>query len=223
VSSSLQHTLARLDGKHVTTSLRRLAAAKADVFGVIGHHFVLNPPLTEAEVVAFEQGHQVRLPPDYRHFLTSIGNGGAGPYYGVFPLGKWFGAGSKLEVWHEGEGVIGVLSKPFPLTDTWNDLSGMPSSKLQQTDEQEYERQYDEFEKRYWDSSLVNGAIPICEIGCALRIWLVLTGALAGHLWRDGRADNTGLTPLRVTDGSMATFSVWYVEWLEDAIESAFR
>jgi hypothetical protein len=58
---------------------------KRTVFGVIGHHFVLNPPLTEAEVVAFEQGHQVRLPPDYRHFLTSIGNGGAGPYYGVFP------------------------------------------------------------------------------------------------------------------------------------------
>jgi hypothetical protein len=99
----------------------------------------------------------------------------------------------------------------------------MPSSKLQQTDEQEYERQYEEFEKRYWDSSLVNGAIPICEIGYALRIWVVLTGALAGHLWRDGRADNSGLTPLQVADGSMATFSVWYVEWLEDAIKSAFR
>ena len=54
----------------------------------------------------------------------------------------------------------------------------MPSSELQLTDEHEYERQYDEFEKRYWDSSRVNGAIPICEIGCALRIWLVVTGSV---------------------------------------------
>jgi len=99
----------------------------------------------------------------------------------------------------------------------------MPSSELQLTDEHEYERQYDEFEKRYWDSSRVNGAIPICEIGCALRIWLVVTGSVAGHLGHDGRADYTGLGPLLLADGSRATFSLWYAEWLEKDMKSSVR
>jgi hypothetical protein len=89
-------------------------------------------------------------------------------------------------------------------------LQGMPNDELPQSDEQEDERQFDEFDRRYWDSSLVNGAIPICHEACALRIWLVLTGQLAGHLWRDTRADHTGLAPLRLADGSPATFSLWY-------------
>jgi len=58
--------LATLDRTHVVTSLRRLAAAKADTFGAIGHHFVINPSVTEAQVVAFEQRHQIKLPEDYR-------------------------------------------------------------------------------------------------------------------------------------------------------------
>jgi len=39
----------------------------------------------------------------------------------------------------------------------------------------------------------------------------------AGHLWYDGRADYIGLSPLCSRDGSRATFSACYREWLEDA------
>jgi SMI1 / KNR4 family (SUKH-1) len=175
--------LVTLDAKRVRESLQRLCAVKMDIFGAIGHRFLLNPTLTEADVSAFEQRHKVRLPADYRHFITAIGNGGAGPYYGVFPLGRWDGVGCGLETWQEADGLIGILSEPFLLTDKWNDLQGKPPDELLQTDEQEYEKQYDEFERRYWHSSLVNGAIPICHEGCALRIWLVLTGRQTGRLW----------------------------------------
>jgi hypothetical protein len=49
----------------------------------------LNPPLREVDVVAFEDVHKVSLPPDFRQVLTEVGNGGAGPLYGVFPLARW--------------------------------------------------------------------------------------------------------------------------------------
>ena len=213
--------MAILDPTRVKESLRRLSAVKTDIFGANGHHFLLNPPLEETDVDAFEQRHSIHLPAEYRHFLTAIGNGGAGPYYGVFPLGKWDGAGQGLETWREADGSIGLLSEPFSLVDTWNDLRGIPLAELLQTDEQEYERQYVQFESRYWNSSLMNGAIPICHEGCALRIWLVLTGQATGHLWRDARADYRGLQPLRLADDSPATFSLWYGEWLENALQRA--
>ena len=214
--------LAILDAAYVSESLRYLSVANPDIFGGDGHAFQLNPPLKEAECCAFEQHHNVSLPAEYRHFLTALGNGGAGPFYGVFPLGKMDApVGGGLQTWSENDGLVGALSLPFMLADEWNDLQGMPSDELRDTDEKEFERQFDQFEERYFNTSLVNGAIPICHKGCALRIWLVVTGGQAGHLWHDGRSDYTGITPLRLADGSLATFSLWYGEWLEEALRQA--
>jgi hypothetical protein len=75
--------------------------------------------------------------------------------------------------------------------------------------------------KKYWDPSRTNGAIPICHQGCALRVWLVITGPESGRLWEDRRADCGGLFPLLLKDGSRATFSSWYAAWLEEALQIA--
>jgi hypothetical protein len=56
------------------------------VFGANRHQYKLNSPLTETELQAFEQKYQVKLPVDYRLFLKNIGNGGAGPFYGLETL-----------------------------------------------------------------------------------------------------------------------------------------
>jgi hypothetical protein len=200
-----------------------LAVAKVDVLGASGHRFLLNSPLKDAHVRVFEWHHNVRLPVDYRHFLTAGGNGGAGPYYGVFPLGKMDGLYGSLKPWSKEDGVVGVPSRPFLLIDEWNDLQEMPSDELRKADEQEYKRRFEQFEKRYFDSSLVDGAIPICHLGSALRIWLIVTGVQAGRLWYDGRAEYSGLKPVRLADGSPATFSSWYSEWLENALHQIPR
>jgi hypothetical protein len=207
-----------LDSAKVLSAINRLRASRPDVFGADGHGFVLNPPLCETDVQAFEHQHRISLPDDYRQFITRIGNGGAGPYYGVFPLGQMDGLGESLKPWQEADGFVGVLSEPFLFRDAWNDLRRKPAKELMKTDEHEYERQLDEFESVYWGSAPMNGAIPICHEGCALRIWIVLCGPEAGHLWYDGRADYTGLSPLFSRDGSRAMFGGWYREWLEDAL-----
>jgi len=212
--------MAELDPLRIQDAMGHLSAAQPEVFGASAHRFLLNTPLSENEVCAFERLHNISLPSDYRNFLIRIGNGGAGPYYGVFPLGQLDGTGSSgQEAWHENDGFIGILSEPFLLQDAWNDLSGMPPEELLQSNKEEYSRQLDAFEKMYWaDSSRMNGAIPICHMGCALRIWLVVTGDESGHLWRDGRADYTGIAPLTSQDGLRTAFSSWYHEWLQDVL-----
>ena len=54
----------------------------------ITHRYELGPRLTEREISDFESLHTIHLPAEYRDYLMNLGNGGAGPGYGVFPLGK---------------------------------------------------------------------------------------------------------------------------------------
>ena len=68
--------------------LRRLRATDASfrVFGSEQHRYSLGPTLSESELAAFESTNRIRLPNDYRQFVAMIGNGGAGPFYGLAPL-----------------------------------------------------------------------------------------------------------------------------------------
>jgi hypothetical protein len=210
--------VAALNPTQIQRSMKRLSGSKIELFGADRHHFVITPPLPEAEVAAFELRHHISLPADYRHFISHIGNGGAGPWYGVFPLGQMDGTDKDFHSWHEGDGFVGVLSEPFPLRDAWNDLSREPSEELIDSNEAEYDRLFAAFENAYW--AAIDGAFPICHLGCALRIWLVVSGDEAGKLWLDRRADYRGISPLTLKNDSVATFSSWYLEWLDDAIHA---
>ena len=207
----------RLDTPRIIGTLARLEALPSNVFGAGAHGFRLNPRVSEPATLAFEREHKVALPPDYRQFLRDAGNGGAGPYYGVFPLGQ-IDDGMSLRQWNENDGLVGILSEPFLLEEPWNDLSGMPNSALENQSEAEYWAQMESFENRYWSTTVVHGAIPICHEGCALRIWLVVTGSQAGYLWEDRRSEYEGLHPVTLANGSPATFAGWYQQWLDECV-----
>ena len=49
-------------------------------------------------------------------------------------------------------------------------------------------------------------------MGCAIRIWLVITGPEVGNLWTDDRANDGGWLPMRVT------FQQWYEDWLDKSL-----
>ncbi len=76
------------DIRAVEAAISRLRKIKVDIFRANGHGFLMNPALQESEVASFERDHKIAIPLDYRQFLTCVGNGGAGPFYGVFPLGS---------------------------------------------------------------------------------------------------------------------------------------
>lgn len=202
----------------VRESLKRLAAAHVEIFGSSAHRFHLHPPLPEAELRAFEERHHVLLPPDYAAFVTEVGNGGAGPAYGLFPLGMWDGTGRGLVPWVEDDGLWGRLSRPFPHAHASALVQAEPDEHLADSDPAEYERQWRAYEGAGSTPTLTNGTMPICELGCAHRVLLVVTGTEAGHVWEDYRASDGGMCPIVRPDGTHATFGWWYRQWLDDTL-----
>jgi hypothetical protein len=204
------------DSNILLNDLARLRAADRTfaVFGAETHSYQLHRPLTVEAVLAFEGDLEIALPEDYRQFLTEIGNGRAGPYYGVFGLGE-MDAGWSYKFWKEMVDV-GDVSRPFPHTGPWNDLTGQPDCERDGTEESD--RLWDAFERHYYNPANFNGAIPICHVGCAYRQWLVVTGAEAGHVWCDDIADYGGLYPLSEKGFTRVTFCQWYRNWLDEAL-----
>lgn len=194
-----------------------------EIFGATAHEYTLNPPLPEIEIANVESKHGCRFPDEYRVFLLNVGNGGAGPFYGLFPFGMQdqnFG----LCRWEDGY-LLGTLSKPFRFNTAWNAspyfLSQQPQPD-ENTSVEDEDRMWHEWDKKleaeYWAPEIMDGAIPICHEGCALRDWLVVTGPLAGTVWKDYRSDMGGLEPYCGADGNPISFRNWYLRWLDDSI-----
>jgi hypothetical protein len=159
---------------------------------------------------------------DYKYFITEVGNGGAGPYYGLFPFGEQ-DCGRGFCAW-EGGGLVGDLSQVFPHTTAWNlpesfwQLRPNPPAGIALEEEDRLNELWDkELQEHYWNLAIMNGAIPICHLGCALRQWLVIQGQQKGYVWGDDRVDNRGIYPLRDRSGQGMTLSRWYLAWLHEA------
>ncbi len=63
-----------------------MADTHRNILGAFQHQYQLNPVVSLKEVQQFEEEYHVELPEEYIFFLTKVGNGGAGPDYGMYSL-----------------------------------------------------------------------------------------------------------------------------------------
>jgi len=73
-------------------------------------------------------------------------------------------------------------------------------------------------EEHYWNPAIMDGALPICHKGCALRQWLVIHGGQRGFVWDDLRVDHGGIAPVLNESGGPVTFADWYKTWLDASL-----
>lgn len=176
-------------------------------------HLVFEAPIQEPDLIVWERAHGIELPVDYRTYLLELGNGGAGPFYGIWPLGLWDGAGARGSF----DDAISDLSAPFPHREAWN----LPADRLDPPDfedDDEADAWQEALDADLYEPSLMNGAFWICDQGCALRTILVVSGPERGTVWADLRATGGGIVPHTGSDGHHLTFGDWYLTWLEQAM-----
>lgn len=77
------------ENERITAKLEKLRAADPNclLFGVETHRYRLGSRLSAADIKSAEREYGVDLPSDYASFLSQVGNGGAGPGYGLQRFG----------------------------------------------------------------------------------------------------------------------------------------
>ena len=175
------------------------------VHGAETHRYNLKPVLSQAEAAAFEKEFRVRLPEEYSAFLMEVGNGGAGPGYGLYSLANSANELRDQQRWgEEREKPVPQLDRPFPLTTAVADALNA-----------------------CWQVGPIRGSAPphvatgfrldgimdICHHGCTAYAGLVLSGEQRGCVWGCG-GPGYRWGPLGRGPGSRS-FLDWYEAWLD--------
>jgi hypothetical protein len=148
--------------------IEQLAALdkQRQVFGASNHDYHLYNTLTEDDIATFEDWLGARFPEELRAFYREVGNGVAGPHYGLL----------------EAHSVRGYRpAEPYTEAAT---LRGMSGDGSESTSEY-FEISHDQ----------ITGLIVTIEAGCGHEICLVTTGARAGevvHVSLEGYVQETG-------------------------------
>ena len=178
-----------------------------EVFGSKRHKYEFNKTLSEKEIIKFENENGILLPKGYKMFLNMIGNGGAGPYYGLEPLEN----GKYSDLDYKNKDDLIDLSKSFLHTEHWNIDLGEYNGK-------EYEKK----ETEYFDNKWINGLLKISNFGCGISLCLVVNGKEYGNIWVDDRCNDQGLYPAPYFKSkTKLSFLDWYELWLDIEIKKA--
>jgi hypothetical protein len=183
-----------------------------NLFGARTHNYILNQPASEREIAEFEKLYGVTLPSGYLEFIRNVGNGGAGPYYGLEPLENTVFA----DLDYKNKNDLLDPSKPFPFNKLWNmDFEEIAASIDSNENNANREGIYEIYFDRKWSS----GLLRICNFGCGVSLNLVVNGEEYGNIWVDDRCNDGGIYPDLSFDRAKRTnFLQWYELWLDRAI-----
>ena len=190
--------------------LRKMDDRQFRVFGASTHWYELHPRLSERQLCAIERQYDITLPEEYRLFLREIGNGGAGPAYGIAPLER-----SIADVTPQ------FLAHTFPHRAAWNWEQEPALACIDRSSAQGMKY----FDDLYCQNRYVQGALPINHQGCGYYTLLVINGPERGMLWSDDRTSEMGISPLGSPNHPKERlgFLAWYEYWLDASIKSCQR
>ena len=202
---------------------QKLTQAKAadknlEVFGADAHQYHLNPPVSEAEALAFEEKYGVQLPECYRAFMLTVGDANAekkdfiaGPYFGLYAFGTCVD-----ELLYEETETY--LKAPCNLSPdmTQEEWEALTDNLLETEDDGELEDdgyvievEDDYFAER---AKVFGGLLPLGSQGCTYAHALVLNGKYAG------RVVNVDLDLAQPKFAFETNFLDWYERYLDEVI-----
>lgn len=191
--------MTRSEVQKILDAARQLDPGYA-LFGAKKHQYRLRPPLAPALIHKIEARHGLELPEDYVYFLTEIGDGGAGPDYGIDSFAEQFReTGQKWlpRYW----AALGQPFEPRPMEPEEVEEYSIVTREGYEKDPLRYFIQ-EIPEEEDWS----RGLLTLGTHGCQWDFALVLTGPHRGRVFD---TDNEGGYSL-----AAESFTAYYEAWL---------
>jgi hypothetical protein len=200
----------------IVAKLERLRASDPDlkVFGAKAHRYAFRSVLLPAELAEVERRLGQPLPAEYRKFVCEVGNGGAGPFYGLLAFDD-----------NEDQSVN--LDEDFPFT---HERPFRCDSKRVELFSRQMDAARDEATKlALWNeldhfdvedyARATRGLTFLCHEGCGMFDVLILRGECAGQVWWFDFCNRVGVLPLAFPNGEPLSFFDWYETWLDRKLD----
>lgn len=177
---------------------------KYTLFGAMKHKYVLNPPVDKSLVESAEKRYGFSFPRDYFEFITEVGDGGAGPDYGIDPFAEFISESNTMNGY--AEAYRKSLAVPFaPRKMLPDEVEEFAFSRECYEQEPEnyfvYQRDNDDYD---WET---DGFYVLGTHGCQWDFALVTAGERRGQVFD---TDNE-----RACAFVANSFEEFYGDWLE--------
>ena len=163
--------------------------------------------MTEGDIQSFENKFEISLPSDYRNFLKNVGNGGAGPGYGLYKL-DMNNINDKYD----------YLKRPFLLTkdfdaDEEEEKYNCTAYTCQECEHKDLCLCSDDYNGECSDiCRYQQGTLSICYEGCTFYRRIILNGSKRGEIWAESEGEG-----LKKAESS---FTEWYEGWLDKSLNT---
>ena len=178
-----------------------------EMFGASKHRYLLNPPIRKSFVRGVEERYGFKLPEDYFDFITEVGDGGAGPDYGITPFVELVQKGQNTRAEAYAADYRRSLAKEFTprsmRTDEVDEYAIVTKEYYEKNPEQYFV--YDKFDDD--NLCITNGFFVLGTHGCQWDFGMVVSGERRGQIFD---MDNEGAYGF-----AAYSFAEFYQNWLD--------
>jgi hypothetical protein len=176
-----------------------------EIFGSSDHKYKLLKPISIQRLEMLEQKYNINLPDEYVAFITFLGDGGAGPFYGLYPIEMALKDTELIEDYKDD--ICSDITKPSIFT-----------SKKELKEYQEMNEKIEDYNERYNNGvRALNGTLEINSQGCSFRNNIILNGPNAGKVFE---FCGDMVEDIFFNYDKFIGFLDWYERWLDNSIKN---
>ena len=181
-----------------------------EMFGVSEHQYRLGAPVDLTFVRSIEEKYHFRFPEDYVQFITEVGDGGAGPGYGLYPFSYYCTEAESAKEANAREKYLHRLGRELrllPIEPEWLEDFCISQEKKRKNPEKYFRGSSESFN---WHNGVLYGPYGFFHLGthgCWRDFGLVTAGERYGQVFI---YDTEGAFEL-----AASSFQAFYQDWLD--------
>lgn len=185
---------------------------KCHISGSIYHRWRFGETVNMQQIREFERDMNVKLPEMFVRYLTELGNGGAGPDYGIYSLDEM----RKRNLFIAERADLPVMLDHSLSDKQWTDFAY--KYKILEDKIFGMEEEDDRVEKEYDDMipQMISGGIIIGTLGCSMYSLLMCRGAARGEIFT---VDFDYVDQLRSEPTCHGKFEDWIIRKMKKSLE----